>query len=79
MNENEWLDLFDINCRKFKWFFIEYGFTKEWYKLEEYKKERQVGKMLVVMNDVWFKLPDTVFNIKVNPKGWREFLTLIEN
>lgn len=32
-----------------------------------------------VLNEIWFKLPDNIFNIKENPTGWTEFLDLVED
>lgn len=31
------------------------------------------------LSQLWFILPDAEFNIKVNPDGWKEFLTVIES
>jgi len=32
---------------------------------------------MVILNDVWFKMPDEV-NIRNNTPGWQELLNLIE-
>lgn len=86
MEAKEWLEDFAVKSAQFKWFFLEYGFSKQWYLLMEIKNhscecksdEERMYKMITIMNDVWFKLPDNVFNIIVNPKGWHPFLSLIE-
>lgn len=31
------------------------------------------------LNQLWFALPESEFNIKVNPDGWKEFLTVIDS
>lgn len=28
---------------------------------------------------IWFELPDDLFNIRENPDGWSEFLSLLES
>jgi len=45
----------------------------------EYRKIENVTMMISIMNSVWFHLPDNKFNIIENPKGWKEFLYLIED
>ena len=86
MTAKDWLIAFDVEHPKFKWFFLEYGFTKQWYLLMEIRShececksdEDRMFKMKTIMNEVWFKLPDNIFNIMVNPRGWSSFLNLIE-
>lgn len=85
MTSKDWITEFDLVSAKFKWFFLEYGFAKEWWKIISYRNsateenyDATVFHMKSIMNDVWFKLPDNVFNIIVMPKGWKEFLSLIE-
>lgn len=86
MTANIWLTEWDTTHLKFRWAFLEYGFTKEWYKLlttrknetSTFSETQQAYIMKAILNDVWFKLPSNVFNIKVNPKGWNEFLFLVE-
>lgn len=79
MENKRWLQEFDATKHTFKWFFIEYGFDDEWKWLEECRAKNQVGKMKVIMNNVWFELPDDKFNVKVMPNGWENFLSLIED
>jgi len=82
MNNERWLQEFDATKHTFQWFFIRYGFEDEWKRLEKYRADNRadnrVGKMKSILNAVWFDLPDDMFNIKVNPTGWPEFLSLIE-
>jgi transposase len=79
MDDNQWLIEFDASKAKFQWFFLQYGFEDELKRLEEARSKNQVKKMITIMNRVWFELPDGVFNIKMNPKGWDEFISLLEN
>jgi hypothetical protein len=78
MNKKQWLTQFDITYTKFMWFFIDYGFGQDWLNLIKLRKMGEWRSMLVIMNNVWFRLPDNKFNIIENPPGWSEFLILIE-
>jgi hypothetical protein len=76
MSEEKWLEKFDETYETFKWFWIEYGF--DWNYLMILRGKKKVTSMISLMNDTWFKLPDSKFNIIENPKGWSEFLFLLE-
>ncbi len=78
INKN-WFAYWDENYTKFEWFFEKYGFTKEWNSLLIYRDKEHRGAMLTIMNRVWFELPSNIFNIKNMPKGWDEFLYLLES
>ena len=77
MKEEDWLKLYDQTVEKFEWFIKK--FTPEKYsKLIDARSKNSRAAMLPIMNDIWFVLPDSQFNIVENPKGWSEFLDLIE-
>jgi hypothetical protein len=76
--KQEWLQLFDKTCNTFKWFWTKYGYSDLWILLIMEREYENIDAMKRIMNDVWFELPDGRFNIMVNPKGWSEFLNLIE-
>lgn len=63
---------------KFEWF------IKRWYgqKTVDYLKQlatdNKEAELSNKLNAIWFELPDDVFNIKENPEGWLEFLSVIE-
>ena len=78
MTDSEWFKLFDETKDKFQWFFKEYGFMKHWAKIIVARELGSRVNMMTQMNTVWYHLPDHIFNIRVNPKGWKEFLYLIE-
>ena len=61
----------------FKWFIIKY-FGEEYFEYLIKLSESENGRLISELNDVWFKLPDDQFNIIENPKGWSEFLSLVE-
>lgn len=82
MTSKIWLNEWDLTHMKFHWLFVEYGQTKAWFRLlairengqHAFTEEQMVDSMKDIMNDVWFKLP----NFKMIPKGWDDFLYLIE-
>lgn len=76
MTDTQWFNLFDVTKDTFKWFWVASGF--DWEKLLQLRKEKKKDRMISLMNDVWFALPDGRFNIIENPSGWKEFLDLIE-
>jgi hypothetical protein len=78
MTDEQWFNEYDLAKGQFQWFFREYGFMKQWAKLCIAREFNNKEAMLVQMDYVWFKLPDHIFNIKVNPVGWQEFLNLVE-
>ena len=63
---------------KFQWF------IKRWFGQETVDYLKQLAnddkevELSNKLNDIWFELPDDVFNIRENPDGWNEFLSLIE-
>ena len=78
LTDREWFQLFDSTRHKFEWFFDEYGFGLHWDKMMACRLREDREGALSVMNVVWFELPDNKFNIIENPKGWSEFLDLLE-
>lgn len=76
MTDRDWFILFDTTKDSFKWFWLAYGFS--WSELIQLRKDNKKGQMISMMNEVWFALPDSRFNIVENPAGWKEFLALIE-
>ena len=79
MSNEQWLQYFDENSHLFRWFFDMYFERSIWDQILTFRAMDDRASMLVVFNDVWFNLPDNRFNIMENPKGWSEFLHLLEN
>lgn len=72
-----WFEKFDAALPEFKWFVEQY--FPEWVELMlQLRKEENKDGLNFLLNKIWFHLPDGRFNIVVNPKGWRQFLSLIE-
>jgi hypothetical protein len=78
MTKEEWLQEFNKRLPKFEWFITDYflGLRSE---MLEVRKEGKAERLLTIMNDIWFYLPDNEFNIIENPPGWSDFLFLLEN
>lgn len=63
---------------EFRWCIKKYFGEEIVEKLKNYAKERNESKLRSALNEIWFHLPDYLFNIRENPKGWNTFLQLIE-
>jgi len=63
---------------EFKWFIIRYyGNDKNEY-LKQLATENRESELRKILNDIWFRLPDHIFNIIENPPGWNTFLEFVE-
>lgn len=71
--------LFIQTCEMFKWFIIEYFGEKAFLALLDLANNDEEEELLAALNVIWFQLPDNKFNVRENPKGWTEFLNLIED
>jgi hypothetical protein len=74
---SKWLQDYDKSYPIFEWFIQKYCSTTI-PMLKEAREQGNTPRMINLLNDVWFDLPDSKFNIIQNPKGWKEFLSLIE-
>lgn len=70
---NDFLNLKD----NFKWFMVDY-FGEEVFSNMIKLAEEKSPSIIPMLNDIWYLLPDSKFNIRENPKGWSEFLQVIE-
>ena len=75
MEKEEWLRLFDETKNEFRWFLEDYGY---WDAIEKARLDDDYVIMSDIMNQAWFMLPEHKFNIMENPRGWSEFLNLLE-
>ena len=78
MTDSEWFKQFDETSESFKWFIKEH-YPLAWDELLRLRELELHSAMISLMSEMWYYLPDDKFNIKVNPKGWNEFLALIED
>lgn len=79
MTNEDWFKYYDENLPSFKWFILKYFVTDVWLDLKEARDNNDRPRMISLMNNIWFQLPDHRFNIIENPVGWSEFLHLVEN
>jgi len=77
MDNDKWFEQFDFTKDKIETLFTSYEFTQEWNTIQNLRKWRRRMAIMVILNDVWFKMPDEV-NIRNNTPGWQELLNLIE-
>jgi hypothetical protein len=77
MTAADFFEKYDRNYPKFEWFIKKY-FPKYVAELKLARDADKFVRVLDILNDVWYKLPDNKFNIIVMPEGWREFLYTIE-
>jgi hypothetical protein len=63
---------------KFQWFIERWFGQKTVEYLKELANDNKEVELSDRLNAIWFELPDDIFNIRENPEGWNEFLSLIE-
>ena len=81
--KDEWRSMYKEYKPKFEWFILKYYGPAMIHDLDDLVKQEDgvrcpVERMITILNDIWFDLPDHIFNIMENPPGWSEFLRLIE-
>jgi len=69
---------YEKNKEEFQWFIEKYFGIDMVKKLDILAEEKNQLLLFNILNDIWFELPDHIFNIMENPKGWKEFLEVIE-
>ena len=76
--DKEILAIYDKNRTKFQWF-INFYFSQDLkQEIIRARCDEDVPQLLNLLNQVWFALPDSQFNIIESPEGWTEFLEVIE-
>ena len=78
MKDKEWFAYYDEHKEKFAWFIKGYFNEDTLPTLDSLRRSGDRDEMTIILNDIWFLLPDNSFNIIENPPGWHEFLNLIE-
>jgi hypothetical protein len=63
---------------KFQWFIKRWFGQKTVDYLKQLANDGKEEELSNKLNGIWFELPDDIFNIRENPEGWNEFLSLIE-
>lgn len=63
----------------FRWFIVKYFGLKKFMDLWSLAEDGKEDELNHELNVIWHDLPDSIFNIRVNPKGWETFLSLVED
>lgn len=75
LNLNDVSRKFIEGYRVFKWFIDRWIGTSDILILMAFQNNEKLSQKC---NDIWYDLPDHIFNIKENPDGWMEFLRIVE-
>lgn len=62
----------------FRWFIVKYFGLRKYIELWELAENDQEKFLRDELNKIWYELPDSLFNIRVAPPGWKSFIRLIE-
>ena len=62
----------------FKWFIEKYYGLKKYLELWELAEQGREAKLRSELVDIWFRLPDSIFNLQVCPEGWESFVNLLD-
>ena len=73
----EWLELYDKNLPQIEWIIRNY-FPSAIDQMKKLREDNNWYALSYRILDMWFWLPDSIFNIRVNPPGWNAFLELID-
>jgi len=61
-----------------RWFIIQYFGNDTMNSLINLANEGNGKKLIDMLSNIWFELPDNLFNIVENPPGWEDLLAIIE-
>ena len=63
----------------FSWFIEKYFGSQKLVHMKELARKGEEDSLRAECNDVWFRLPDNIFNVRERPRGWMKFLNLIDD
>lgn len=64
---------------EFGWFIEKYFGAQKLVHMKELAHKGEEDSLRSECNDVWFRLPDNIFNVRERPRGWMKFLSLIDD
>lgn len=64
---------------EFGWFIEKYFGKQKLVEMKEMARKGEEDRLKAECNDIWFRLPDSVFNVRERPRGWMLFLRLVED
>lgn len=62
----------------FRWFIERYFGLQKYLDLWGLAEQDEEKQLYTELTEIWYKLPDSIFNVRVCPEGWDAFLRLIE-
>lgn len=69
---------FLIEKSNYQWFIEKYFGLGLFLKLIEEAEQDEEDKLRSDLERIWFELPDSIFNLRVCPRGWSMFVDLLE-
>lgn len=63
----------------FRWFIEKYFGPLKFSTMVQLAEQGKEDQLKDECNDVWFRLPDNIFNVRERPRGWMKFLSLLED
>lgn len=63
---------------EFGWFIEKYFGKQKLVEMKEMARKGEEDRLKTECNDIWFRLPDSIFNVRERPRGWMLFLRLVE-
>ena len=64
---------------EFRWFIEKYFGSLKFTTMVQLAEEGKEDQLKAECNDVWFRLPDSILNVRERPRGWMQFLKLVED
>ena len=61
------------------WFIEKYFGKQKLVEMKEMARKGEEDRLKAECNDIWFRLPDSIFNVRERPRGWMLFLRLVED
>lgn len=62
----------------FRWFIEKYFGLQKYLNLWDLAEQNKESQLYTELTEIWYKLPDSIFNVRVSPEGWDAFLRLVE-
>jgi hypothetical protein len=76
MNKQKLVHMIQRTYPAWSWIVMRY-----YPQYDEYMRAVEIDTLqhiIDLMNQMWFELPDHIFNISENPPGWQEFIAILE-
>lgn len=78
MKRTEYCQRFLQSCSEFRWIIQQQFGTSRYVELIEYAENNDEETLKTEIYDAWYDLPQDVFNMQTNPKGYETLLSFVE-